>query len=57
MTITAFDGKEMMPNLKASTLCLIADSREKNKMLAVVVPCIAAKIHTDHVPIKRNPIT
>lgn len=57
LTIAAFGGNEMMQTLKTSTLYLIADSGEKIQIhvLVVVVPCIAAKIHKHHVPIKNLP--
>lgn len=50
-TIAAFGLKEM--TLKTSTLYLIADSVEQ--IHVDVVPCIGAKVHTHHVPIKNLP--
>ncbi|XP_065927673.1 uncharacterized protein [Magallana gigas] len=55
LTIAAFGGKEMMRTLKTSTLYLIGDSGEKIQIQVVVVPGIAAKVHTYHVPIKNLP--
>ncbi|XP_062616210.1 uncharacterized protein LOC134277925 [Saccostrea cucullata] len=53
LMIAAFGGKEIMRTLKTSTLFLIADSGERIQIHVVIVPCIAAKIHTHQVPIKN----
>lgn len=45
----------MMRTLKTSALYLIADSGEKIQIHVFVVPCIAAKVHTHHVPFKNLP--
>jgi hypothetical protein len=55
LTIAAFGGKERMRTFKTSTLFLIADSGENIQIHVVVVPCIAAKIHSHQVPIKNLP--